>query len=156
MKKERSNLMAHTYYKIWVHIIWSTKNRQPLLNKELRPQLFEHIREKAKEEGYHLDFINGVEDHVHSLFSLNPKFAISEVANKIKGESSHWINSGEFLKTKFAWQQGYAAFSVSESAVVKVREYIKNQEEHHRKMAFREEVEGLLRLHRIEFNPSDL
>jgi len=148
--------MAHNYYKIWVHIIWSTKDRQPLLNSALRPQLFQHIREKAKEEGYHLDIVNGVEDHLHSLFSLNPKFAVSEVVNKIKGESSHWINSDGFLKTKFAWQQGYAAFSVSESAVARVREYIKNQEEHHRQMTFQEEVEGLLKLHRIEFNPSDL
>ena len=148
--------MAHAYYKIWVHIIWSTKDRQPLLNSALRPQLFQHIREKASEEGYHLDMVNGVEDYLHSLFSLNPKFAISEVVNKIKGESSHWINSDGFLKTKFAWQQGYAAFSVSESAIARVREYIKNQEEHHRKKTFREEVERLLELHRIEFNRSEL
>lgn len=148
--------MAHTYYKIWVHIIWSTKDRRPLLNSELRPQLFQHVHEKAIAEGYYLDIVNGVDDHLHSLFSLNPKFAISEVVNKIKGESSHWINSNGFLKTKFAWQEGYAAFSVSESAVARVREYIKNQEEHHRKKTFREEVEGLLRLHKIEFNSNDL
>lgn len=148
--------MSHTYYKIWIHIVWSTKHRQPLLHRALRPQLFQHIREKANEEGYHLDIVNGVEDHLHSLFSLNPKFSISEVVNKIKGESSHWLNSGGFLQRKFAWQEGYAAFSVSESAVSKVREYIKNQEAHHRRKTFQEEVERLLELHRIEFNRKEL
>lgn len=156
MKGPQVSDMSHTYYKIWLHIIWSTKNRLPLLVAEQRSQIFRHIREKARDEGYHLDMINGVEDHVHTLFSLNPKFAVSEVANKIKGESSNWINANDILQKRFGWQQGYSAFSVSESGVVRVREYIKNQEEHHRKMTFQEELERLLKLHGIKFNRGDL
>ena len=143
--------MSQTYYKIWIHLVWSTKDRQPLLKKAFRQRVFQHIQEKAEAESVWMDTINGVEDHVHSLISLNPKYAISDVVNKLKGESSHWINSEDFLRVKFAWQRGFSAFSVSESGVDRVRKYIQNQETHHRKQAFREEVEKLYKLHRIQW-----
>lgn len=142
--------MSQAYYKIWIHLIWSTKDRQPLLKTNFRPLVFDHIRQKAKEEDIWLDTINGIENHVHNLISLHPRFSVSRVANLLKGESSHWINSEDFLTVKFAWQRGYSAFSVSESNVGKVRQYIKNQEEHHRKLSFKKEVEKLYRLHKIQ------
>ena len=145
--------MSHTYYKIWIHLIWGTKDKQPLLKDEFRPLVFQHIREKAADiEGVRLDMINGVENHAHSLISLNPQYAISKIVNLLKGESSHWINSNDFLKVKFAWQRGFSAFSVSESAVAKIRNYIKNQEKHHRKLSFQEEVERLYKLHKIQWD----
>jgi REP element-mobilizing transposase RayT len=144
--------MAQTYYKVWIHLVWGTKSRQKLLRQEFRKTIFQHIKEKAEKEDYKIDMINGVEDHIHCLLSLNPKFSISEVVNKLKGESSHWINSEDFLKIKFAWQKGFGAFSVSESNIEKVRAYIINQEEHHKEVSFAEEWERLLELHNVEIN----
>ncbi len=124
--------MSHVYYKCWYHIIWTTHKREPLLTKAVRIKLFSHIRKKALECGYYLDTINGVEDHVHCLFSLHPKFAISKVVKDIKGESSHWMNEEKQIPDNFKWKVGYSVYSLSEKEVNKVREYIFNQEEHHR------------------------
>ncbi len=143
--------MPQTYFKIWIHLIWCTKNRQPLLKKPFRPKVLNHIKKEATSVGIRSDAINGIEDHVHCLISLNPKYAISDVVNKLKGESSHWINFNDFLAVKFAWQRGYSAFSVSESNVDRVRKYILSQEEHHKKHSFQEEVEELYKLHSINW-----
>ena len=129
------------YINIWIHTIWSTKNRFPFLHETIRPQIFAHIRENADRKGIHLDFINGHKEHVHSLISLNADQSIAEVARLLKGESSNWINKQKLTSTHFNWQEEYMAVSVSYSAVNKVRDYIKNQEEHHRKMTFKEEYE---------------
>ncbi len=141
--------MSQTYYKIWLHIVWSTKDRFPFLSPEIRKELFTHIHEIASKNEYHLSLINGTEDHVHCLFSLNPKLAISKLINEIKGESSHWLNEQKFLKARFSWQRGFAAFSVSESGVKKVMRYIKEQKEHHRKISFTEEWDLLLKKHNV-------
>ena len=131
--------MRHTFFKIWIHLVWSTKNREPLLIDKIRKNVFFHIKETAVEKDFHLDMINGTEDHLHCLLSLNPKLAISDVVNELKGESSHWLNKQNLMKVKFVWQRGFGAFSLSESNVKTVRKYILNQEEHHRKMSFKEE-----------------
>ena len=127
------------YIKIWIHLIWATKNRYPYLNKEIKQNFFDHIKANAKEKEIHLDFINGCADHVHVLISMNVDQSISKIAQLLKGESSHWINKNELLKEHFAWQEEYIAVSVSYNGIDKVREYIKNQEEHHRKKSFSEE-----------------
>ncbi len=145
--------MAQTYYNIWLHIVWSTKDRFPFLSPEIRTKLFIHIHKIASEKGYHLSLINGIEDHIHCLFSLNPKYAISKMVNDVKGESSHWLNEQKFLKTKFNWQRGFSVFSVSESKVNQVRKYINNQVEHLRRISFIEEWDLLLKKHNIEITP---
>ncbi len=142
--------MSQTYYKIWVHLIWATKERQPLMQKEAREKIQRHIREKAIKEGYHIEAINGIADHLHCLISLNPRFSISEVMNKLKGESSHWINSEKITRGRFAWQGGFAAFSVSASQVGTVRNYICNQENHHRKISFAEEADKFVKFYGAE------
>jgi putative transposase len=147
--------MSHTYCKVWIHLVWSTKDREPLLHKGIRQTVFDHIREKACAEGLQIDTIDGTQDHLHCLMSIEPKFSISEVVNKLKGESLHWINAGRLTKTHFAWQDGFAAFSVSESQVQKVRNYILNQEEHHRRSSFSSEVERFLKHHRIESHANE-
>lgn len=139
--------MSHTYYKIWIHVVWGTKNRQPLMAKQVRNEIFQHIEKKAKDEGYRLDAINGVADHIHCLISLQPKHSISEVVNKLKGESSHWINHERIIPGRFVWQGGFAAFSVGESQVDRVRAYIRNQEKHHQRMSFEFEVQQFLKLY---------
>jgi putative transposase len=144
--------MGHVYYKIWIHLIWTTKNRNHFLTKDIRGDVFNHILETANEKGFCIDLISGYVEHVHLLLFLNPKYAISEVANGLKGESSHWINSMKLTPTHFAWQEGYSAFSVSESQVEKVRKYIQNQEGHHKKKSYLEEVKQLYKLHKIDFD----
>ena len=120
-------------------MIWATKNRQPILTKDIRSQVFSHIRENAKAKGIHLDFVNGCEDHIHLLISMNQEQTISKIVHLLKGESSHWINENKLSKFKFNWQEEYIAVSVSHSAINRVREYIKDQEEHHRIKSFLEE-----------------
>lgn len=129
------------YINIWIHLIWSTKNRQPFLKKELKSKIISHIKENAKNKNIYLDFINGDTDHIHTLISLKADQSISKIAHLLKGESSHWVNQNHLTKTEFAWQEEYIAVSVSHSAVNKVRNYIKNQEEHHRKKSFPEEYQ---------------
>jgi len=141
--------MQHTFFKLWIHLVWSTRSREPLLFDKVRINIFFHIKETAEKNGYHLDVINGTEDHLHCLLSLHPKYAISDIVNDLKGESSHWINEQNLMKPKFLWQRGFGAFSVSESNVKKIRKYILNQEEHHRKMSFKEEWEILLKKHNV-------
>lgn len=142
--------MGHTLYKVWFHLVWATKDRQPFLSQEICQHLFTHLKEKAKAEGYTIDSINGMSDHVHCLISIPPKYSISEVVNKLKGESSHWINAEKLTEFHFAWQTGFGVFSVSESQRAKVRRYIENQERHHRKRTYPEEVEEFVRLNHAE------
>ena len=141
--------MRHPFFKIWIHLVWSTKRREPILFDKIRKDVFFHIKESAAEKEFHIDMINRTEDHLHCLLSLNPKFAISDIVNELKGESSHWINEQNLMKVKFAWQRGFGAFSVSESNVKTVRKYILNQEEHHRKISFKQEWESLLKRHNV-------
>ena len=129
------------YTKLWVHIVWTTKNRKPLLQKELRPVIFNHIRENATRKGIYIDSINGHLEHVHCLISMESGQNIEEILRLLKGESSFWINKNKILPCKLEWQDEYFAVSVSESAVDRVRRYIKNQEEHHRKKSFTEEYQ---------------
>ena len=131
-----------SYVKIWIHIVWAVKERKKLLVKSLRPELIRHIKENAITKNIFIDEINCTSDHIHILISLGAKQTVSDVVRLLKGESSHWLNSKK--KIKFSWQEDYYAASVCESIVDKVREYIKNQEEHHRKKSFSEEAEEFL------------
>ena len=108
------------FIRIWIHLIWSTKNREPLLLPEIRHQVFSHIREKAEEKGIFLDFINGYNEHVHLIVSMNQVQTISKIVHDIKGESSHWINQNNISKFKFNWQEEYIAVSINHSAIDKV------------------------------------
>ncbi|MDQ3012505.1 MAG: IS200/IS605 family transposase [Acidobacteriota bacterium] len=130
--------------KVWIHFVWSTKNREPFLTDNIRPQVFQHIRENAREKGIFIDFINEDVDHVHCLVSLGTDQTIEKIMQLIKGESSFWINKQSLCPSKFQWQDEYFAASVSESVLHKVRDYIARQEEHHRKKDFQEEFDEFL------------
>ena len=138
------------YIRIWIHIIFSTKNREKLIFSELKTKLLNHIKENAKKKDIYIDFINCVEDHCHILLSLGASQSISEVARLMKGESSNWINKNKLSKTNFKWQEEYIAVSVSESQVDKVRDYIKNQAEHHRIKTFSEEYNLFIKKYRFK------
>ena len=133
------------FIKTYIHFVWSTKNRIPFLdNKELRQKVWYHIKENAKEKGIFVDFINGYTDHCHCLVSLGADKTIQKTMQLIKGESSFWINKNKLCLDKFEWQDEYFAVSVSESMVDKIRNYIKNQEEHHSKQTFQEEYDEFI------------
>jgi putative transposase len=138
------------YIKIWIHLVWSTKKRQPFLTKDIRQKVFMHIRENAKEKNIYLDFVNGYTDHIHCLISLSNEQTIANVVQLIKGESSFWINKNNLCKGKFEWQGEYFAVSVSESGVSRVREYIRNQEEHHATKTFEQEYDEFINKYGFE------
>jgi putative transposase len=121
------------YTKIWVHTIWTTKNRKKIITKNLKSVLCTHIRENAKTKDIFLDFINCTEDHVHAIISMSIDQNISQLMKLIKGESSYWVNKNNLISGHFEWQDEYIAFSVSHSMINVVRNYIKNQEKHHSK-----------------------
>ena len=137
--------MAHNFHKIWIHFIWATKNREPLLEKEIRKRLFVHMMEHSIEQNIFVDTINGIEEHVHCLVSLQPSMSVSEAVNKLKGESSHWINSEKLIEGQFSWQDGYGAFSVSNHLVGQFRKYIRNQEEHHMQGSYLTDITEFLK-----------
>ncbi len=95
------------WIKVWLHFVWSTKNREPLLTDEIRYKVFRHVRENAKKKDIHIDFINGYNDHVHCLISLGADQTLSKIMQLIKGESAFWINKNNLCKTKFGWQDEY-------------------------------------------------
>jgi REP element-mobilizing transposase RayT len=142
--------MSHSFNKIWIHAIWATKNRTPFITKNIESKIHDFMGEQLREIGCPVRIINGMPDHIHCLFLLNPQKSISEVIKQIKGSSSHFINQNNFIPEKFAWQTGYAAYSVSESVLERVFQYIQNQKNHHHKKTFQEEYNNFLQLYGFE------
>lgn len=134
-----------SWVRIWVHIVFSTKKRVPFLNtKELRFKVFRHIKQNAEEKEIWLDCVNGYKEHAHCLVSLGKDQKASKIAHLIKGESSFWINKNKLISSKFMWQDDYWAVGVSESHLESVRNYIHNQEKHHKRKPFSEEVNDFM------------
>ncbi len=142
--------MPHSFNKIWIHAIWATKNRMLLIHPSIEKKVHQYLRNELVELGCPVRIINGMPDHIHCLFLLSPQKSIMEVLKQIKGSSSYFINQNDLIPDKFAWQTGYAAYSVSESGIEKVYQYIKNQKQHHRKKSFQEEYEAFLKLYGFE------
>lgn len=137
--------MSHSLTKIWIHLIFGTKDRMPLIEESFEKQLYAHIK-KIIESDFksQLIVINGTADHIHILMLQNRNYSIAEIGKNVKGNSSDWINQNGFTNSKFAWQTGYGAFSISESMIDNVKQYIRNQKEHHRKISFAEEYKRFL------------
>src|SRR6266705_6393530 len=130
-----------SYVRVWIHAVWGTKNRDHLLMRGTRSQIISHILENAKQKEIYIDRLNGPSDHLHCLFGLNAEMTIAKALQLIKGESAYWINKEKLTSVKFEWANEYYAVSVSESVLETVRAYIDNQEEHHKKRTYVEEVE---------------
>lgn len=139
--------MSHTFNKIWIHAIWATKFRAEVIDFTFEKQIYNYIFNELEELGCPSRIINGMPDHIHALFLLNPSKSIADVIKQIKGSSSHFINGGDFMLEKYAWQIGYTAFSVSESQTEKVFNYIKNQKAHHLKQTSQEEFDEYIKLY---------
>lgn len=148
--------MPKSFNRIWIHAIWATKNRKRLIDPSMDKELHDYITEKFLEVGCQIRISNGYHDHVHCLFLLNTKRPLDEIIQRIKGSSSHFVNSNNFIKEKFAWQRGYRAFSVSESISNRVYQYILNQKKHHQKKEFIQEYKSFLHLHNLDSEEDDI
>ncbi|HJS53295.1 MAG TPA: IS200/IS605 family transposase, partial [Chitinophagaceae bacterium] len=113
-----------SFVKIWIHAVWGTKNREPVLRKEIREKVKQHIVENSKAKGFLIDCINGHTDHLHCLMTLNADLSLAKQMQFIKGESSFWINKNKLIAGHFEWADEYFASSVSEDKVDIVRAYI--------------------------------
>ena len=140
------------YVKNWLHCVWGTKNRVPFIRPEKKYEIINHIRMNAASKGIYIDFLNGHTEHLHCLLLLDCDQTLSKVIQLIKGESSHWINKNQLVKTRFEWADEYYGVSVSESHINSVRDYIKNQEEHHRKRTWEEECDEFIMLYSFNKN----
>jgi putative transposase len=143
--------MPHTYTSLWTHAMFSTKNRESTLDAKLRPRLFAYMAGIIKSLDADPLLINGPSDHVHLLLMQPARVPLSEILKKAKANSSRWLH--EEFGCRFAWQSGYAAFSVSHSNVERVRQYIARQEEHHRRRTYQEEVLAFLKKHGVSYDP---
>lgn len=148
--------MPHAKNKVWIHGVFSVKYRKPLISKDIRAQVWEMLRVNLRRVGCYPKIVGGIEDHVHVLFLLNRDTPISKAFQQMKGASSREINHLKLSSEHFNWQIGYAAFSVSESKAMIVERYILNQEEHHKKRDFQNELGGLLEGHGLVFELPDL
>ncbi len=142
-----------TFTNLLFHIVYSTKFRKPTIEKAWQDELYGYVGGIIRENKGSLICMGGVKDHVHLLAKLSPTIAISDMLRLIKTNSSKMVNERIRPKTTFEWQVGYGAFSVSESQVGKVKDYILNQEEHHRHRTFQEEFIAMLERHQIKFDP---
>jgi putative transposase len=146
--------MSETLTRILIHIVFGTKNREPLITPEIRDQLYGYIRGILHRREATLFAIGGMPDHVHLLVQIDTRTSLGDLVQHIKGGSSKRIK--ENAATSFYWQRGYGAFSVSESNLVLVQRYIRNQERHHTHISFDRELIKLLTRHRVPFQERDL
>ncbi len=144
--------MAGTFSQIYIQYVFAVKNRVALLQKPWREEVFKYIAGTIRAKNQKSIIVNGVENHIHIFVGLKPNMCIADLARDIKNNSSKFINEQKFLKTKFAWQEGYGAFSYAHSQIENVYQYIANQEEHHKKNTFREEYIDFLQKFEIEYN----
>jgi REP element-mobilizing transposase RayT len=144
--------MTNTYTQITIHLIFAVKNRENLLKKTIRPELFKYMTGIVTNKNNKLLAINGVADHVHLLIGLSPTTALSDLVRDIKNNSSKFINQRELVSGNFRWQTGYGAFSYSRSQRPNVIKYIENQEEHHKVKTFREEYLEVLQKFDVEYD----
>jgi len=144
--------MSHSYTNLLYHIIFSTKDRRPLITPDYEVRLYDYIGGTIRElEGISLA-LNGTEDHLHLLAKLRPDRALSDVLRKLKANASGWMHRVFPRLENFTWQQGYGAFTVSQSNVKEVQRYIARQKLHHQKVSFRDEFIRHLIANEIEFD----
>ena len=144
--------MGSTLSNLVYHVIFSTKGREQFIIPEIRNELHHYMGGIIKGEGGVLLQAGGTADHIHIVIRLKPVHSLSEMMQKIKGSSSKWLNEQQRLKHKFAWQEGYGAFTVNESRIPAVIRYVSGQETHHRKQTFKDEFVQILKRHRVAYD----
>ena len=147
--------MSRTFTNLLTHLVFSTKNREPLVVPDFKSELYAYLGGLMKELNGKAYSIGGIDDHVHMLVNLPPVISISDAMRFLKSNSSGWIHQ-KWPHRPFGWQQGYGAFSVSKSAVPDVCQYIANQEEHHRQVSFLDEFVRFLKKNDLPYDEHDL
>jgi len=142
--------MPRTYSQLYYHLVFATKLRLPVLNPEVSQDLYSFFGGALRNHGGSLISIGGMPDHVHLRIRLRPSSSLAQIVKSIKGSSSHWLNDSHQTPDKFAWQEGYAAFTASTSSLRSVQRYIENQERHHKSMSLAAEFTKLLEKHEID------
>ena len=140
--------MAHTHTRILIHMVFATKERRALITPDLKPELHAYMAGTTRKLGLHLYALNGVEDHCHLIIDLPPKIALAEFANQLKAGATKWAKQRGHAE--FGWQRGYGAFSMNQESLDRAVRYVESQEDHHRKLTLRDELENFLRLHGME------
>jgi putative transposase len=143
--------VSHSFTNLLFHVVFSTKHREPSLDPEIRSRLFEYFAGLTRPDGDDLLSVNGTADHVHLLLRMRQDHRLADVIRNLKARSSQWIRRSFPERRAFTWQAGYAAFTVSQSQVNRVRQYIARQEQHHHRRTFAEELAALLRANEITF-----
>ncbi|MEO8663875.1 MAG: transposase [Ignavibacteria bacterium] len=142
--------MGHSNTKIWIHTVFGTKDKLPLISEQLEKVLHSKIiSDMQTGMKCPVEMINGTMNHLHILFLQNQNYSLKDILKNIKGETSHWINQNNLTEAKFSWQISYAAFSVSQSNAKSVARYISNQKEFHKKVSFTDEYNMLIKKHGI-------
>ncbi len=144
--------MAQTLTRLLVHLVFSTKAREDLITIDVEPDLFAYIGGICRGHGCTLLAAGGTANHVHLLVSMSKTLALSDLLLEIKRDSSHWIKTKGATFAGFHWQDGYGAFTIGESQIDALTQYIRNQREHHRTRTFEDEYRTLLRRYRVEFD----
>ncbi|MBC9794631.1 IS200/IS605 family transposase [Sinomicrobium weinanense] len=142
--------MPGTFSQIYIQVVFAVKGRQNLIAQSWKDNLYKYISGIIKGKGQKSIIVNGMPDHIHVFIGLKPSMAISDLVRDIKNNSSKFINENKFVKGNFSWQEGYGAFSYSQSHIDNVYHYILNQEKHHKKRTFREEYIDFLKKFEIE------
>lgn len=136
--------MANTYTQIHVHIVFAVKYRQGLIQRAWKTELYNYMTSIVQAYEHKMLAINGIEDHVHLLVGLRPTQALSMLVYEIKQSSASWINRRKLVPYRFAWQEGFGAFSCAREALPVIIRYIENQEKHHQRESFTQEYRGIL------------
>jgi REP element-mobilizing transposase RayT len=140
-----------TYTKLSYHVVFSTKYRRPTITGPIQERLYEYIGGIVRKQNGNLIEVGGIEDHIHLLLNLSPANSVSSAIRDIKANSSKWLNESGETNSRFEWQKGYSAFTVSHSQIEVVQQYIQNQREHHRSVSFEDEYVKILERHGISF-----
>ena len=144
--------MPNTYTKIYIHIVFSIKGRETLISNSWAIELYKYITGIITNKSQKLIAINGMHDHIHILVGIKPDISISDLVRDIKSNSTNFINNKKLVPGKFSWQEGFAAFSYSESQIPEVAGYIEKQKEHHQIKTFQEEYHDFLKKFNIKYD----
>jgi REP element-mobilizing transposase RayT len=144
--------MSGTFTQLYIQIVFAVKGRENIIGKSWKDDLHKYISGIIKGKGQKSIIVNGMPDHIHAFVGLKPAMAISDLVRDVKNNSSNYINDHQLVKGKFAWQEGYGAFSYGHSQIDRVYNYILNQEQHHKKKTFKEEYIDFLNKFQVDFD----
>lgn len=143
--------MANTFTQFYNQLVFSPMNRDYLIQPSWEDELYKYITGIVQNNKHKIIAINGMPDHIHIFYGMNPHQGVSDLVREIKTNSSKWINKRRFVRGKFSWQEGYGGFSYGHSQIDSVAQYVMKQKEHHKKHSFREEYLLFLKINEIEF-----